>query len=120
MHDLTIAFTMWGFLDPDVPEDLRERRAALFAGVADTDHHYPEGRAIADMIPEETVRMTPDEVAARARLAGGLVRIKHPLVELGAESHMPAQPMTSPMSGAVPGRAPEVPQGRIARGGGDR
>jgi hypothetical protein len=80
VHDLTVAFTMWGFLDTNPPDDLRERRAALFAGVADTDHHYTEGRALADMVPEETLRMTPAEVAAaypsRWR---DLVGLEHPL-----------------------------------------
>ncbi len=80
VHDLTIALTMWGFLDPRPPDDVRERRAALFAGVADTDHHYADGRAIADMVPEAALRMTTDEVAAaypsRWR---DLVGLKHPL-----------------------------------------
>jgi hypothetical protein len=80
VHDLTVALTMWGFLDPHPPDDLRERRAAFFAGVADTDHHYPEGRAIADMVPEETLHLRPDEVLAwypsRWR---DLVGLKHPL-----------------------------------------
>ena len=80
VHDLTVAFTMWGYLDPHPPDDLRDRRAQLFAGVTDTDHHYAEGRAIADMVPEETSLMRPDEVAAaypsRWR---DLVGLKHPL-----------------------------------------
>jgi len=64
VHDLTIAFTMWGFLDGNAPDDLRQERSALFAGVADTDHHYSEGRALADMVPEATLRRTHDDVAA--------------------------------------------------------
>jgi hypothetical protein len=80
VHDLTIAFTMWGFLDPNPPEDLRERRAALFAGVADTDHHYPEGRNLADMVPEATLRMTPAEVAVGYPSNWReLVGLQHPL-----------------------------------------
>jgi hypothetical protein len=80
VHDLTMAFTMWGFLDPQPPDDLRERRAALFAGVANTDHHYPEGRALADMVPEATLRMTPHEVAAKYPSAWReLVGLTHPL-----------------------------------------
>jgi hypothetical protein len=80
VHDLTIAFTMWGFLDPHPPDDLLHRRAALFAGVAGTDHHYAEGRALADMVPAETLRMTPDQVAAAyPSLWRDLVGIKHPL-----------------------------------------
>jgi hypothetical protein len=80
MHDLTVAFTMWGFLDPNPAEDLRERRAALFAGVADTGHHYAEGRAVADMVPEQTLRMHPEEVAALYPSGWrDLVGLKHPL-----------------------------------------
>lgn len=80
VHDLTLAFTIWGFLDPGPPSDLSERRPALFAGVADTDHHYGEGRAIADMVPEQTLRMTLDEVtAAYPSRWRDLVGLKHPL-----------------------------------------
>jgi hypothetical protein len=64
VHDLTIAFTMWGFLDPSPPDDLIARRPQLFEGVGDVGHHYAEGRVIADLVPESTLRMTPDEVAA--------------------------------------------------------
>lgn len=63
IHDLTIAFTMWGFLDPNPPRELVERREELFEGVGNV-HHYKEGRAIADLVPEATLRMTPATVAA--------------------------------------------------------
>lgn len=62
VHDLVIAFTMWGFLDATPPADLVDRRARLFAGVGNV-HHYAEGRLIADIVPEATLRMTPDQVA---------------------------------------------------------
>lgn len=64
VHDLTIAFTIWGFFDESPPEELVARRPQLFEGVGDVNHHYAEGRAIADLVPEATLRMTPDEVAA--------------------------------------------------------
>jgi hypothetical protein len=41
----------------------------MFEGVGDTLHHYTEARAIADAVPESTLRMTPD--AAAAAYAGG-------------------------------------------------
>ncbi len=63
IHDLTIAFTMWGFLDPAASNDLMERRRDLFDGVGNV-HHYKEGRLIADVVPEATLRMTPAEVQA--------------------------------------------------------
>lgn len=64
VHDLIIAFTIWGFFDPDPPTDLIGRRPQLFEGVGDVNHHYAAGREIADLVPESTLRMTPDEVAA--------------------------------------------------------
>jgi hypothetical protein len=83
VHDLTMAFTMWGFLEPTPPDDLRQQRAALFAGVADTDHHYPEGRAVADLVPEATLRMTPDDVAAAYPLRWrGLVGLERAAQEI--------------------------------------
>ena len=64
VHDVTLAFTIWGFFDDDPPADLRERRAELFEGVGNVLHHYAEGRAIADLVPETTLRMTPQQAAA--------------------------------------------------------
>jgi hypothetical protein len=62
VHDLRIAFTIWGYFDPDPPADLLARRTALFEGVGNVNHHYAECRAIADMVPESTLRMTPQQV----------------------------------------------------------
>ena len=64
VHDLTIAFTIWGFFDENQPDDLVGRRPQLFEGVGNVMHHYAEGRVIADLVPESTLRMTPDEAAA--------------------------------------------------------
>lgn len=63
VHDLTIAFTIWGFLDANPPAELVEARRGLFAGLGH-GHHYTEGRALADMAPEATLRMNPQQVAA--------------------------------------------------------
>ena len=65
VHDLNLALTAWGFLSDDPPADLVETRRSLFAGVRHGAHHYAEGRAIADMFPESTLRMSPADVAAR-------------------------------------------------------
>jgi hypothetical protein len=62
IHDLTIAFTIWGFLDPSPPADLVELRRRVFVGVGHVAHHYAEGRAIVDAVPESTLRMTPAQV----------------------------------------------------------
>lgn len=64
VHDLTLAFTIWGFFDENPPDDLVARRPQLFEGVGNVNHHYAEARAIADLVPESTLRMTPDQVAA--------------------------------------------------------
>jgi hypothetical protein len=63
IHDLTIAFTMWGFFDANPPADLVTTRADLFKGVGNV-HHYAEGRSIVDMVPEATLRMTPAQVTS--------------------------------------------------------
>lgn len=63
VHDVTIAFTIWGFFDDDPPDDLIARRPQLFEGVGNVNHHYAEGRLIADLVPESTLRLTPDAAA---------------------------------------------------------
>ena len=63
IHDLTIAFTIWGFFDEHPPAELVALRRQLFEGVGNVVHHYDEGRVLADMIPESTLRMTPEQVA---------------------------------------------------------
>lgn len=62
VHDLTIAFTIWGFLDPSPPAELVAARGPLFAGLG--HGHYSEGRAITDMVPEATLQMNPQQVSA--------------------------------------------------------
>ena len=62
VHDLTIAFTIWGFYDSNPPAELVELRAGMFEGLRLIGHHYMEGRAVADLPPEATLRMTPAEV----------------------------------------------------------
>lgn len=62
VHDLTIAFTIWGFLDPSPPAELVAARVPLFAGLG--HGHYSEGRAITDMVPEATLQMNPQQVSA--------------------------------------------------------
>lgn len=57
IHDFTIACTIFGYLDPNPPADLVAVRRPLFAGVANTLHHYAEARAIVDSVPDATLRM---------------------------------------------------------------
>lgn len=61
IHDLTIAFTVWGFLDESPDAALVDLRRELFASAA---HHYAERRAIVDLVPETTLRLTPTQAAA--------------------------------------------------------
>ena len=63
IYDFDLAFTLWGFLS-GAPADLVAFRRPLFMGAA---HHYEDQRAIADRVPEETLRMKPDEVRSKLR-----------------------------------------------------
>ena len=64
IHDLTIAFTIWGFLDATPPADLVSVRPERFAGLGNLAHHYESARALVDQVPDETLRMTPAQAAA--------------------------------------------------------
>lgn len=61
VHDLTVAFTLWGYLR-DAPEELVELRRPMFAEVANP-HDYEDLRHIADAVSESTLRNTPEQVA---------------------------------------------------------
>jgi hypothetical protein len=61
IHDLDIAFRIWGFLG-DAPPELIAMRKLLFEAAS---HHYRDQRAIVDVVPEETLRLSHQEVARR-------------------------------------------------------
>ncbi len=63
VHDLTVAFTVWGFLDQEVPADLVAERRRRFEGVGHAAHHYVELRALVDAVPDATLGLTPVQVA---------------------------------------------------------
>jgi hypothetical protein len=63
IHDLRVAYTTFGFLDANTDPELVKLRRRLFTGARHAAHHYPEIRAIADAVPADTLRMSPDEVA---------------------------------------------------------
>jgi hypothetical protein len=63
VHDLTIAFTIFGFLDAAAPAELVAARKPLFAGLGHGSH-YTATRAVTDMVPEATLRMSPQQVSA--------------------------------------------------------
>ena len=61
IHDLVVAFTIWGFLDETAPDELVETRRSLFAGVAHPGHHVEREHLVA-MVPIATLRLSPEEV----------------------------------------------------------
>lgn len=64
VHDVRIAYTVWGFLDGGAASELVAERTERFEGIHLTAHHYPELRAVADAVPESTLRLTPAEAAS--------------------------------------------------------
>lgn len=62
VHDLDLAFGLFGFLDADPPADLLEWRRRTFAGAS---HDYWDQRAIVDRVPESTLRLPPTAIAGR-------------------------------------------------------
>jgi hypothetical protein len=61
VHDLDIAFRIWGFLG-DAPPELIALRQPRFEAVA---HRYTEQRAIVDQVPMSTLELPPGDVARR-------------------------------------------------------
>ena len=68
IHDLTIAFTIWGFLDPAPPADLVAVRPERFAGLGNLAHHYEQARALVDQVPDDDA--ADDARAGRRGLPG--------------------------------------------------
>lgn len=64
IHDLRVAATAWGFLDPSPSVELVGERRRRFEGIHLIAHHYPELRAVADAVPEATLRLAPGQVTA--------------------------------------------------------
>lgn len=62
VHDLNVAFTVWGFYDEDPADELVAIRSSMFEGLRHVGHHYTEARVVADAVPATTLRMTPQEV----------------------------------------------------------
>jgi hypothetical protein len=61
IHDMTVAYTIWGFLG-DAPAELVELRRPLFQAAS---HHYWDQREIVDQVPEATLRLPHAEVQRR-------------------------------------------------------
>lgn len=61
VHDLTAAFTIFGFLDPSPDVELERGREDLFAEVR-SNHHYSERRLVVDVVDEDVLRSTPERI----------------------------------------------------------
>ena len=66
VHDLTAAFTIFGFLDENPADELTELREPLFAQVH-SHHHYRERRAIADLVADDVLHRPHSAVEADYR-----------------------------------------------------
>jgi hypothetical protein len=62
VHDLTVAFTIWGFLDASPPADLLAERRARFSGLG--HGHYTEARSLTHLVPEATLRLSAQQASA--------------------------------------------------------
>ena len=61
VHDLTVAFTIWGFL-AEADAELVRLRKPLFEEVSSV-HHYMERRKIADLVPQAVLKLSHQEIA---------------------------------------------------------
>jgi hypothetical protein len=61
IYDLELAFALWGFLG-EAPDDLVSFRRPLFEAAS---HHYWDQRQIVDLVPDDTLRLTPAQVRER-------------------------------------------------------
>ena len=59
VYDVQFALNLWGFLS-DSPSELTERRRTAFSGIS---HDYAAQRLLADSVPDETLRLGPQEVS---------------------------------------------------------
>ena len=64
VHDLTAAFTVFGFLDPEPHAELVAYRERVFAEVH-SSHHYTERRQIVDAVPESALRRSIKAITLR-------------------------------------------------------
>lgn len=63
IDDLTIAFTLFGYLGP-APDDLVAQRRELMDELHHSTIHYFAARELANSVPEATLRMSVAEVTA--------------------------------------------------------
>ncbi len=66
IHDMTVALTIWGFLDPTAAPELVQVRAEWFEEVH-LAMHYTARQRIADAAPEQVLRLSHRAIAERYR-----------------------------------------------------
>lgn len=64
LNDVRVGATLFGYLDPTPDEELVRLRRSLFEEVGHF-HHYAELRHIADLVPADVLRQTPEQVSTR-------------------------------------------------------
>ena len=62
IYDVQFGLNMWGFLHPAPPELVASRRT-MFSSIS---HDYVAQRQLVDSIPEEILRLSPEEARDRA------------------------------------------------------
>jgi hypothetical protein len=62
MHDIRFALTLWGWTLESPSADLVVRRREAFVGCGSVLHGYTDARDLADMVPETTRSMTPEQL----------------------------------------------------------
>lgn len=65
VHDLTVALTVWGYLG-EAPAELVALRKERFEEVSHP-HQYVEVRRLVDMVPESTLRLSPQQASEEHR-----------------------------------------------------
>lgn len=68
IHDLNAVVALFGLASGSAPAELVDHRRRAFNGLS---HDYQVQRALVDSVPEETLRLSPTEVAERAAEPGG-------------------------------------------------
>jgi hypothetical protein len=64
VHDLEIAYRIWGFLADEVDVALIEERERRFEGVSEA-HHYADARVLVETVRDEVLMMSPGEIKDR-------------------------------------------------------
>ncbi len=61
VHDLEMAYRIWGFLDATADTELVTERSRLFEGLSES-HHYVDVRRLVATVPNATLKMSPSEL----------------------------------------------------------